>query len=78
MSVSFGWAKHPIVNRIGALREDIPITLLYGSRSWVENTPGEYIREKRQDSYANIQVYLAQFIKNKDLNCSCIVLCNLK
>ncbi|XP_021941395.1 protein ABHD4 isoform X2 [Zootermopsis nevadensis] len=56
MSVSFGWAKHPMVNRIDALREDVPITLLYGSRSWVDHTSGELIHEKRQDSHVNIQV----------------------
>lgn len=56
MSVSLGWAKHPMVNRIHALRKDIPVTLLYGSRSWVDNASGEFLREKRPDSHVNIQV----------------------
>jgi hypothetical protein len=46
-----------------ALRKDIPITVLYGSRSWVDNGSGELIREKHPDSYVNVQVYLPQFIK---------------
>jgi abhydrolase domain-containing protein 5 len=65
MSVSFGWARHPMFNRIDALKEDIPITLLYGSRSWVDNASGELIREKRQNSYVNIQVCVAEFIKTR-------------
>ncbi|XP_069675693.1 (Lyso)-N-acylphosphatidylethanolamine lipase isoform X1 [Periplaneta americana] len=56
MMASFGWAKHPMINRIDALRNDIPITLLYGSRSWVDNASGELIREQRRSSYVNIQV----------------------
>jgi len=59
MSATFGWAKHPMINRIDSLRKDIPVTLLYGSRSWVDNASGELIRKKRQDSYVNIQVYVA-------------------
>lgn len=63
MAISFGWAKHPMVHRMDALRKDIPITVLYGSRSWVDSTSGEYIRDKRPDSYVNTQVYLPPFIK---------------
>jgi len=48
-----------MINRIDSLRKDIPVTLLYGSRSWVDNASGELIRKKRQDSYVNIQVYVA-------------------
>jgi len=56
MSATLGWAKHPMVNRIHTLRKDIPITLLYGSRSWVDNASGEMIREKRPDSFVHVQV----------------------
>lgn len=56
MSASLGWAKHPMVNRIHTLQNDVPITLLYGSRSWVDNASGELIREKRPDSLVHIQV----------------------
>lgn len=56
MSASFGWAKHPMLNRIHTLRKDVPLTLLYGSRSWVDNTSGEFIREKRPNSVVSIQV----------------------
>lgn len=56
MSASLGWAKHPMVNRIHTLQNDVPITLLYGSRSWVDNASGELLREKRPDSLVHIQV----------------------
>lgn len=63
MAATFGWAKHPMIHRMDALRKDIPITVLYGSRSWVDNASGELILEKRPDSYVNVQVYLPQLIK---------------
>lgn len=54
----FGWAKHPMINRIHELRSDIPMTLIYGSRSWVDNSKSSIIKEKRPDSFVNVQVCL--------------------
>ncbi|TGZ57511.1 Abhydrolase domain-containing protein 4 [Temnothorax longispinosus] len=56
MMQGFGWAKNPIVKRMDKLNDDIPITLLYGSRSWVDNSAGETIKQYRSSSYVNVQV----------------------
>lgn len=57
MMSSFGWAKYPMVNRMDSLRSDIPITLIYGGRSWVDNSAGEKIKELRSaTSYVNLVV----------------------
>ncbi|KAJ9576041.1 hypothetical protein L9F63_007141, partial [Diploptera punctata] len=56
MMTGFGWAKRPMCNRIDSLNKEIPVTLLYGSRSWVDNLSGEVIKQKRTESYVNIQV----------------------
>ncbi|XP_023021200.1 (Lyso)-N-acylphosphatidylethanolamine lipase isoform X2 [Leptinotarsa decemlineata] len=56
MMNGFGWAKNPIVRRIDQLSEDIPITLIYGSRSWVDHSAGEVIADKRINSYFKLQV----------------------
>ncbi|XP_067002394.2 1-acylglycerol-3-phosphate O-acyltransferase ABHD5 isoform X2 [Anabrus simplex] len=56
MMSGFGWAKNPMINRLDTLHPDIPITLIYGSRSWVDNAPGETIKEKRPGSYVNVQI----------------------
>lgn len=55
MMSGFGWAKHPMINRMNKIREDIPITLLYGSRSWVDNSAGESIKESAHHNYVNVQ-----------------------
>ncbi|XP_034237115.1 (Lyso)-N-acylphosphatidylethanolamine lipase isoform X3 [Thrips palmi] len=56
MMVGFGWAKHPMVHRIHELRADVPMTLVYGSRSWVDNTNSHIIKEKRPNSFVNVQI----------------------
>lgn len=56
MMQGFGWAKNPIVKRMDKLSSEIPITLLYGSRSWVDNSAGEAIKQSRLSSYVNVQV----------------------
>lgn len=56
MMHGFGWAKNPVVKRMDKLSDDMPITLLYGSRSWVDNSAGETIKQYRSSSYVNVQV----------------------
>ncbi|XP_044589440.1 (Lyso)-N-acylphosphatidylethanolamine lipase isoform X1 [Cotesia glomerata] len=56
MMEGFGWAKNPMIERIHLIDDEVPITMIYGSRSWVDNSAGEAIRQKREKSYVNIQV----------------------
>lgn len=56
MMYQIGWAKNPMEHRIDKLREDVPITVMYGSDSWIDKSTGEIIKEKRVHSYVNIQV----------------------
>lgn len=58
MMQGFGWAKNPIIKRMDTLNSEIPITLLYGSRSWVDGSAGEIIKQTRTSSYVNVQVSL--------------------
>ncbi|XP_078050039.1 pummelig isoform X2 [Augochlora pura] len=55
MMEGFGWAKNPIIKRIGKLDPEIPITLLYGSRSWVDSSYWETLKQARSSSYINVQ-----------------------
>lgn len=56
MMSGFGWAKHPMLNRIDDLRSDKPITLLYGSRSWIDKSSWEIVKQARPQSIVNTQV----------------------
>ncbi|XP_047518138.1 (Lyso)-N-acylphosphatidylethanolamine lipase isoform X4 [Pieris napi] len=52
----FGWAKNPMVRRVDKLHPALPVTVLYGSRSWVDNTTGQQLAQHRPDSDTNVQV----------------------
>lgn len=57
MMSGFGWAKYPIINRMDSLRQDVPITLIYGARSWVDNSASMKVKELRGGtSYVNVIV----------------------
>lgn len=56
MMEDFGWAKNPLINRIHEMRDDVPLTLIYGSKSWVDHTSGEVIKKLRPRSYVNVHI----------------------
>ncbi|CAG9538879.1 unnamed protein product, partial [Cercopithifilaria johnstoni] len=56
MSFSFGWAKRPMLKRIIDLSPDVPLTFIYGSRSWIDSSSGIEVQNERQNAYVNVQV----------------------
>ncbi|VDP20788.1 unnamed protein product [Soboliphyme baturini] len=57
ISVPFGWAKRPMISRIEKIREDIPLTFIYGSRSWVDCGPGYTTKyQLRPYSYVRVEI----------------------
>jgi len=52
----FGWAKYPMVGRLEALRRETDITLIHGSRSWLDRDPGFRIKYSRPESFVDVQV----------------------
>jgi len=49
MMNSFGWAKNPMHYRISLLDAKIPLTLMYGEKTWVDHYSVEKIREVRPE-----------------------------
>ncbi|KAI5618136.1 1-acylglycerol-3-phosphate O-acyltransferase ABHD5 isoform X1 [Silurus asotus] len=54
MTISYGWAKRPMLQRVGLIRSDIPITVIYGSRSSIDGHSGNSIREMRPNSHVEL------------------------
>lgn len=50
-----GCAKFPMCNRITAVRDDIPITFIYGSSSWIDSVSGEKVKSERRNSFVEIK-----------------------
>ncbi|KAE8739444.1 hypothetical protein FOCC_FOCC015066 [Frankliniella occidentalis] len=55
MMTGFGWAKNPMIKRIHEIPSDVPVTAIYGSRSWIDSQSAN-IKERRPDSYVNVQI----------------------
>jgi len=59
LNSGLGWAKNPLVHRIDQFSESLPITILYGSRSWMDTRAGQTIMEKRpKTSYTAIKTIM--------------------
>ena len=56
MQIPIGWAKRPMINRISppGLPVSVPLTLVYGARSWMDNSTGEKVKELRPHSYVQV------------------------
>lgn len=51
MMESFGWARRPMLERIHLIRKDVPITMIYGSNTWIDTSTGKKVKMQRPDSY---------------------------
>ncbi|XP_030597345.1 1-acylglycerol-3-phosphate O-acyltransferase ABHD5 isoform X2 [Archocentrus centrarchus] len=49
MTIPYGWAKRPMLDRIGQVRADIPISFIYGSRSSIDCDSGYAFKKIRPD-----------------------------
>ncbi|XP_026887763.1 (Lyso)-N-acylphosphatidylethanolamine lipase isoform X1 [Electrophorus electricus] len=50
MSEFLGWAKRPMVQRVNLLAPSMPVTMLYGARSWVDSSTGNHVAALRGHS----------------------------
>ncbi|XP_023284278.1 1-acylglycerol-3-phosphate O-acyltransferase ABHD5-like [Seriola lalandi dorsalis] len=49
MTIPYGWAMRPMLERIGQVRADIPISFIYGSRSSIDSDSGYAFKKTRPD-----------------------------
>ncbi|OZC05951.1 hydrolase, alpha/beta domain protein [Onchocerca flexuosa] len=55
MSFSFGWAKRPMLKRIIDLPSEVPMTFIYGSKSWIDSSSGIEVQNERRNAYVDVQ-----------------------
>ncbi|KAM9352877.1 1-acylglycerol-3-phosphate O-acyltransferase ABHD5 [Symphorus nematophorus] len=54
MTSHYGWAKRPMLHRMDQLQPEIPITIIYGSRSSIDSNSGSAIKNMRPRSHVEI------------------------
>jgi len=56
MTIPYGYAKYPMVHRVKDIAEGVPMSILYGSRSWVDSATGFNIKYLRRNSFVDVQI----------------------
>lgn len=58
MTESFGWAKFPMIHRIGGLDNNIPMTMIHGSESWIDYSTSYETKYMRSGtgSYVDVEI----------------------
>ncbi|XP_034029793.1 1-acylglycerol-3-phosphate O-acyltransferase ABHD5 [Thalassophryne amazonica] len=54
MTVPSGWARRPMLKRMDQLHPEIPVTIIYGSRSSIDSNSGGTIKEMRPNSQVEL------------------------
>ncbi|XP_063742162.1 (Lyso)-N-acylphosphatidylethanolamine lipase isoform X1 [Eleginops maclovinus] len=56
MSESLGWAKNPMLERVHQLPPSMPLTMLYGARSWVDSSSGDKVVQIRNQAPTKVML----------------------
>ncbi|KHJ95261.1 hydrolase, alpha/beta domain protein [Oesophagostomum dentatum] len=55
MTLPYGWAKRPMIKRFNGIDNSVPVTFIYGSKSWIDPGPAFDIQAQR-NGYVDIQI----------------------
>jgi len=56
MVQGLAWAKNPMMQRYHTLSQKVPLTVIYGEKSWVTKMPLEELRNQRPQSFVEIEI----------------------
>ncbi|OWF45088.1 protein ABHD4-like [Mizuhopecten yessoensis] len=56
MTMGIGWAKRPMIHRVTDIANHVPITMVYGAKSWMDSNTGNLVKYLRNTSYVDVQV----------------------
>uniref|UniRef100_F6XKZ6 AB hydrolase-1 domain-containing protein n=2 Tax=Ciona intestinalis TaxID=7719 RepID=F6XKZ6_CIOIN len=54
MNQDLGYAYKPMLSRIGGLRKDVPVTFVYGARSWMDVNSGHETQNLLPDNHVEV------------------------
>lgn len=54
LQIPIAWSRRPMLERLDALSPQVPISLMYGTRSWFDNSTGRKVFTSRPDSYVDV------------------------
>ena len=57
LSVGLGWARNPMLLRVGNIDKHLPMTFIYGAETWMDKTCGHQTKEIRSLSHVDVKVH---------------------
>lgn len=54
LAAPYGFAKDPVIKKIDKLDVEVPITFIYGAKSWITSESGREIKKLRPNSYVDV------------------------
>lgn len=74
MTIPYGWAKRPMLERIGQVQADIPVSFIYGSRSNIDSESGYAFKKTRPDVEIRVS-FSSNCLKWSDYNMWSVLKC---
>lgn len=59
LNEGFGWAKRPMMERVGNIERSVSMTFVHGSHSWIDNRIGYEVKYIRDGSFVDVLVCTA-------------------
>lgn len=69
MTIPYGWAKRPMLERIGHVPTHIPISFIYGSRSNIDSESGYAFKKTRPDVEIKVRAFFFSPCQNVIVSC---------
>ena len=60
MTDSLGWAKRPMLQRVGLIAPRVSISFIYGAKSWIDSSSGYWTKALRSSSCVQVFVSTAR------------------
>lgn len=54
VSLPYGWARAPLINRVQEIDSRLPITFIYGEKTWMDKTVGRKVQDLRAGSSVSV------------------------
>jgi pimeloyl-ACP methyl ester carboxylesterase len=54
LQIPIAWARRPMMERLDDLHPGLPVSLMYGTRSWFDNDTGKVFYSMRPGSYVDV------------------------
>ncbi|GAU94719.1 hypothetical protein RvY_06443 [Ramazzottius varieornatus] len=54
MTSGFGWAKNHMSTRMGTMERTLPVSFVYGKRSWIDHSIAYTVKDNRKESFTEV------------------------